>query len=267
MSHIQVNDLTIYYEISGDGSPLVLLPGLLGTIESNWRRFIPALAEYYHIVAVDLRGHGRTDNPAPPGKSGTGELHIGQLADDLGGLLDALDLERVSILGYSLGGAVGLLAGLKRPGRIRALVMHATKFFWNEASISAMAADLNPDTIMEKNPRYARLLQKEHAAVYGHEYWQALLSTAGLFVRTMPEQGPTVEQAAKADFPVLVSVGDRDQLIPADEAILLFRSLPKGELLVLPATGHPLQHVRIAPFLAALTDFLERAFKLETDGH
>ena len=266
MSTILVNDLTIYYEISGDGSPLVLLPGMLGTIESHWRRFIPTLAKYYCTIAVDLRGHGRTGNPAPSGKAEMGELHIGQLADDLNGLLDTLGFERASVLGYSLGGSVGLLAGLKRPGCIRALVMHATKFFWDEASISAMVADLNPDTVLEKTPRFALALQKGHAAIYGHDYWRVLLSTAARFIKTMPEQGPTIEQAVEADFPILVSVGDSDQLVLLDEAIRLVRALPKGELLVLPATRHPFQSVRLDPFLPVLLDFLERACKPETEG-
>ena len=264
MPDIQINDLTIHYESTGDGSPLVLLPGLLGTIESNWRRFVPALAKYYHIVAVDLRGHGRTDNPAPSGKAGTGELHIDQLADDLNSLLDTLDIETASVIGYSLGGSVGLIAGLKRPGRIRALVMHATKFFWDDTSVSAMVADLNPNILVEKTPRYAQFLQKSHATIYGDKYWQVLLNTAIRFIKTMPEQGPSIEQAAQADFPILVSVGDRDQLIPLDEAIRLVRALPKGELLVLPATPHPFQHVRLESFLPVLLDFLERAIKPET---
>jgi pimeloyl-ACP methyl ester carboxylesterase len=259
MSTIRVNDLTIYYEISGDGSPLVLLPGLLGTIESNWRRFIPALEKHYRVLAVDLRGHGRTDNQALYGTRRTGELNIGQMVDDFNGLLDALCCDNVSVLGYSLGGAIGLLAGLNRPGRIMALIMHATKFFWDEASVSAMVNDLDPETILKKSPRYAQALQKDHAAVYGRRYWRVLLRTAARFIKSMPEQGPTIEQAAQADFPILVSLGDHDQLIPLEEAILLVRSLPKGEMLVLPATRHPFQYVRLESFLPVVLDFLERA--------
>jgi pimeloyl-ACP methyl ester carboxylesterase len=150
VSEIRVNDIKIYYEINGTGSLLVLLPGMLGTIESDWRRFIPALAKHYCTIAIDLRGHGRTDNPAPLGKVGTGKLQIGQMADDLNGVLDELGFEKASVLGYSLGGCIGLLAGLKRQGRIKALVMHAVKFFWNEDSISTMVASLNPTTILEK---------------------------------------------------------------------------------------------------------------------
>jgi pimeloyl-ACP methyl ester carboxylesterase len=260
---IKVNVIKIYYEISGKGSPLVLLPGMLGTIESNWRRFIPTLAKHYCTIAIDLRGHGRTDNPASSGKSGTGKLRIAKMADDLNGFLDELGFNKTSVLGYSLGGCIGLLAGLKRPGRIKALVMHAVKFFWNESSISTMVASLNPITILEKTPRYAQELKENHAAIYGPEYWQKLLGTAADLIKTMPKQGPTIEQVAGANFPILVSVGDHDQLVSLEEAIRLVRVLAKGELVVLPATPHPLQRVRVDSFLPILLDFLERSDKLE----
>ena len=100
MSNIQVNDLTIYYEVSGNGSPLLLLPGMLGTIETNWRRFIPALAKHYRTIAIDLRGHGRTNTPDPSGKAGTGKLNIGQMADDLNGVLDKLGFEKASVIEF-----------------------------------------------------------------------------------------------------------------------------------------------------------------------
>jgi pimeloyl-ACP methyl ester carboxylesterase len=263
VSEIRVNDLKIYHEISGTGSALVLLPGMLGTIESNWRGFIPALAKYYCTIAIDLRGHGRTDNPAPSGKAGTGKLRIGQMADDLNGVLDELGFEKASVLGYSLGGCIGLVAGLKRPGRIKALVMHAVKFFWNEASISSMVASLDPTTILEKTPKYAQELKENHAAIYGPGYWRTLLSTAAELIKTMPEQGPTIEQASGANFPVLVAVGDHDQLVSLEEAIRLVRVLPKGELAVLPATPHPWQRVRVDTFLPIILDFLERSDKQE----
>ena len=265
MSNIQVNDLNVYYEISGEGPPLILLPGLLGTIESDWRRFIPPLAQSYCTIAVDLRGHGRTNNPALSGEASAGELCIGKMADDFNGLLDKLGFENASIVGYSLGGCLGLLAGLKRPGRIKSLVMHGTKFFWDEASVSAMVASLDPNVILEKTPHYARALQQNHAAIYGNNYWQEILSIAARFVRTMPEQAPTLKQAAEANFPILVSVGDHDKLVTLEEAIRLFRSLPKGELLVLPATRHPFQSVQIDSFLPVILHFLERALKPETE--
>lgn len=262
MSIIQVSDLQVYHEISGDGLPLVLLPGLMGTVESDWRRFIPFLSKHYCTIAVDLRGHGHTNNPAPAGKAGWGELDINQMADDLIGLLDKLRLEKASVLGYSLGGCLGLIAGLKQPGRIQALVMHATKFFWDEASVSAMMTSLNAGNILAKNPRSAQSLQQNHTAVYGNNYWQDLVGIAARFVQTMPTRAPTLSQAAVANFPILVSAGDHDHLVTHEEAIRLFRALPHGELLILPATRHPFQSVPMDSFVPVVLNFLQRALNL-----
>jgi pimeloyl-ACP methyl ester carboxylesterase len=217
------------------------------------------MSERYRTIAVDLRGHGRTDNPSSSGKPGSAEMHIGQMADDLTGLLDALGYESSPVVGYSLGGCVALLAGLKQPGRIQSLVMHATKFFWDEKSINTMLANLDPEAAMKRSPRYTESLRKNHAAVYGDDYWQTLLRTASAFIKTMPEEAPNIKQAAAAAFPVLVSVGDHDQLIPIEEAAALYRALPKGELMVLPATRHPFQTVRLDSFVPAVYDFLGRA--------
>jgi pimeloyl-ACP methyl ester carboxylesterase len=264
MSNIQINDINIYFEINGEGPPLVLLPGLLGTIESDWRRFIPTLAKCYKTVAVDLRGHGRTNNPDPSGKAGAGELDILRMADDLNSLIDKLGFEKAPVLGYSLGGCIGLTAGLKQPGHISALVMHGTKFFWDEASLSSMAASFDPETILKKSPRYAQSLQQNHSALYGNDYWKDLLKISVPFLRTMPEKAPNLKQASQADFPVMVSVGDRDQLITLEEAVRLFRSLPKGELLVLPSARHQLNSVQLEAFIPVVLNFFERALNPKT---
>jgi pimeloyl-ACP methyl ester carboxylesterase len=257
MATIQVNGLTIYYESSGAGHPLVLLPGLLGTLESDWLRFIPQLNGRFQVIAADLRGHGKTDNPRENSRKEPGELSLDLMAGDLIGLLDKLGLENASVLGYSLGGCVGLLAGIKYPGRIRALVMHATKFFWDAASISNMVADMQPEIILQKSPRYANNLQMIHRAIYGDNYWQTLLRAAARFVPAMPETAPNLDMAAGVEFPVLVSVGSHDKLVGLEEAVRLYRAFPKGELLVIPGVRHSIQRVAPATFIPVVDEFLK----------
>jgi pimeloyl-ACP methyl ester carboxylesterase len=261
MSTIKVNDLTVNYEISGEGTPLLLLPGLLGSIESDWRRFIPLLSRDYLTVAVDLRGHGLTDNPARPGQNGTGRLEMAQLIDDLNGLLDVLGYEKVAILGYSLGGCLGLLAGLQQPGRVKALIMHATKFFWDGDAVESMAAGLNPAELESRYPCQAQNLQFYHCRVYGQDYWKTLMQTAAEFVRTMPQTAPAIEQAAQADFPILISVGSRDTLVTVPEALRLYQALPHSELLVLPFARHPINSINLDTFLPVIQQFLNRVEK------
>ena len=247
MPYFRLNDLDVHYVEHGKGQPLVLLHGLLGSIESELRRFIPLLSEHYRVIAVDLRGHGQTGN--------SGKLSNALFRDDLIGLFDALRMESSLVFGYSLGGYVGLMAGLKRKGSIRALVMHATKMFWDKSSIEAVISRFDPQTILAKVPRYAELLQHVH----GQDRWQILLSEAAAYMQTEAPLVSPLEEAICADFPVLVSVGDRDELVPIDEAARFCHGLPKGELLVMPSTRHAFDSVHEKIFVPAMLDFFKRA--------
>ena len=88
----------INYEVHGDPThelPLLLLPGLLGAIETQWRPFLPALTPYYQVIMVDLRGHGRSENRSH-------DLRPEQMVSDLGELLDHLGLNRVHVAGFRI---------------------------------------------------------------------------------------------------------------------------------------------------------------------
>src|SRR5262245_36315157 len=99
---VPVNGLDLYYEAHGSGEPLVLLHGAMGTIESCFANLIPLVAPSRTVVAAELQGHGHTADVADR------PLSHGQLADDVAGLIRALDLAPVDVVGYSLGGAVAL---------------------------------------------------------------------------------------------------------------------------------------------------------------
>lgn len=118
MPAIKVNDIQMYYEIHGEGKPLVLIGGLasdLSEIESisHW------LAQKYRVVVFDNRGAGRTDKPDIP-------YSIEMMTADMEELLDALAIERASILGISMGGRIALEYALRHPERVEKLVLVST---------------------------------------------------------------------------------------------------------------------------------------------
>ncbi len=223
---------------------LLLLPGLLGAISSQWRPFLKPLSEQYRITVVDLRGHGRSQNNAST-------LNITQMVDDLTGLLDHLRIERLHIAGYSLGGYLGLLLAMNQPRRIATLLIHATKFYWTPDAAAKMQQQLDPDVMAQKVPTYADQLVKEH----GGRQWRVLVRQAAELTASLVENGISERQLQNAQLPVLVSVGDRDELVLLPEAYRLSRALPHGELLVLPNTRHPLQTVRLVPLLPMMQVF------------
>ena len=218
--------------------------GLLGAISSQWRPFLKPLSESYRLLVVDLRGHGRSQNNAP-------NLDINQMLDDLTGLLDQLNVERLHIAGYSLGGYLGLMLALNQPRRVATLLMHATKFYWTADSAAQMRQPLDPDVMAQKVPTYADQLVQEH----GGRQWRVLVRQAAELTTGLVDGGLSERQLNNARLPVLVSVGDRDELVPLPEAFRLSRALPQGELLVLPNTRHPLQTVRLVPLLPMMQSF------------
>jgi pimeloyl-ACP methyl ester carboxylesterase len=241
------DDSLIYYEEHGrvDGQEsLLLLPGLLGSIGAQWRNFLDPLGRRYHIILTDLRGHGRSENR---------DLHLlpEQMVEDLIGLLEHLAIDSVHVAGYNLGGYLGLMLLLYRPRLVKTLLMHATKFYWTEEVAESMRQQLNPDHIVERAPSFADRLSTQHGA----NRWRPLVRQAADLAGYLA-QNPLSEAAARrVQSPVLVCTGDRDELVPVQEAYRLSRALQHGSLLVLPGVQHPFRSLSLAPMLSVMEAF------------
>jgi len=249
MALIRSRDAAIHYEEFGTGEAVILLPGLLGSIESHWRRFIPEFSKSFHTLAVDLRGHGKSDNPS-------GQFTLALLVEDLQALIDTLQLEQVAICGYSLGGYIGLAYGLRHPGKVRSLVMHGTKFYWTEEAVQAALRGLDPEAILSKVPAFGEMLQKDHEPGSGPDGWRSLLAAASVFIRNMPRDAITESTLSLVDFPVLVSVCGNDEMIGTTEARRLAQALPLSRLHILEQCKHQMQSVPKATFVAEATHFI-----------
>jgi pimeloyl-ACP methyl ester carboxylesterase len=197
----------------------------------------------YQVLLPDLRGHGRSENEAH-------ELRAVRMVQDLVGLLDHLAIETLHVAGYDLGGYLGLMLHLQQPRRVKTLLMHATKFYWNAEAVHRMRRQLDPDLMVEKVPAYADQLVKEHGS-----RWRQLVRQAGDLVALLAQEGVTEGMARRAQLPVLVSVGDRDELVNIVEAARLARLLPDGNLLVLPGVRHPFSSLPLIPLLPMMRQF------------
>lgn len=108
--------IELHHQIQGEGPPLVLLHGAFMTIETNWAGSLAELAKSNRVIAVELRGHGRTADR-------DGALSHETMADDVARLLDKLGVGKASVLGYSMGGNVALQMALRHPDRVERLVV------------------------------------------------------------------------------------------------------------------------------------------------
>ena len=110
----------MYYEIHGEGEPLILLHGGVGAIEM-FAEVLPLLAEGRRVIAVDLQAHGRTGDIDRL-------MTFEAMADDVAALIEHLELGAADVMGYSLGGGVALRTAIQQPEVVRKLVLVSTPF-------------------------------------------------------------------------------------------------------------------------------------------
>lgn len=145
-----VNSLKLYYEMHGQGEPLILLHGGLGAGEM-FSGIMPALSSIRRVITVDLQAHGRTADINRP-------LRLEAMADDIAGLMKHLGIEKADIMGYSLGGGVALRTAIQHPDVIRRLVAVSAAFKrdgWYP-EIQAQMAQMGPAAVepMKQTPMY-----------------------------------------------------------------------------------------------------------------
>jgi pimeloyl-ACP methyl ester carboxylesterase len=118
MAYAQVGDIKLFYEVHGEGSPVVLIPGL-GADTRLFFNVVPLLAVRHKVIVLDPRGGGQSDKP-------TGDYSIEQMADDVAGLFGALELAHADVVGYSMGGKIALQLAADHPELVDHLVLGAT---------------------------------------------------------------------------------------------------------------------------------------------
>jgi pimeloyl-ACP methyl ester carboxylesterase len=119
--YAQVNGLKMYYEIHGNGDPVVLLHGSFMTITNNWTQWIGELAKTRKVIAVEMQGHGRTADIDR-------EFSYENLADDVAALLDHLKTPSADLIGYSMGGGVAMQCAIRHPEKVRKVVSISARF-------------------------------------------------------------------------------------------------------------------------------------------
>jgi pimeloyl-ACP methyl ester carboxylesterase len=144
-----VNGLKMYYEIHGNGEPVVLLHGAFMAISGDWNDWINELAKTRRVIAVEMQGHGRTADIKR-------EMSFENLSDDVAGLLDHLKIGRADIVGYSLGGGVAMQIAIRHPEKVRKVVSISAVFRrdgWVKEGVDALAS-LTPE-IFKDSPMEA----------------------------------------------------------------------------------------------------------------
>src|SRR3954451_24873621 len=117
MPQVEVDGLTVNYDVQGDGQPLLLIP-YTGPDHACYAFQLPAYTEHFTCIAIDLPGSGESDKPAGP-------YSTDGYADQVAAFLGAIGVEQAHVAGMSLGAAVGMHLAARHPGRVRSLSLHS----------------------------------------------------------------------------------------------------------------------------------------------
>jgi pimeloyl-ACP methyl ester carboxylesterase len=234
-----VNDIEMYYEIRGEGEPLLLLHGG-GGVGANWELVFKEPPKGYQLVIPDLRGHGRSTNPSMG-------FTFRQLALDVFALLDHLGIERFRAVGLSLGAKTLLHVATQQPNRVEAMVLVSATPYFPEQARSIMR-EVTPENRTEAEWEQLRQWHQ-----HGDEQIRAIWRQVNAFKDSYDDMNFTPPYLSTITARTLIVHGDRDPLYPASLAMEMYAAIPRAYLWIIPNGGH-------GPILGKMTgQFVETA--------
>lgn len=254
---VMINGMQTYYEVSGQGDPLVVLHGAYMNIPSMGA-IVPKLAKTHKVYALEFQGHGRTTDIERP-------ITYPNLADDVAAFVDAVGLKKVDVFGYSVGAIVGLQLAIRHPAKLNRLVAASVAYDlrgWQpefKAAIPQMTVQMMLDTPFAKD--YGKLAANP----------DGFPELARKLIALEKEPMAWENDVKTIKLPVLVITSDYD-VATLEHSVALFRllggtgmgdmgkPLPTARLAVMPGTSHTaiitqpdLLHALIEPFLKGET--------------
>lgn len=218
---VLVGQVRLAYRVSGDpGAPPMLLLHALGDNAGYWETVGAALAEAFRVYTPDLRGHGSSDWP--------GSYSFELMRDDILGFLDALGLDRITLIGHSMGGTVAYLIAEEQPERVERLILEDTP------------PPLPRDRAIPERPEGPLPFD-----------WPVVPAIAGQLNDPDPAWW---DRLTEITAPTLIVGGGPASHIPQDKLADAAGRIPDCRLMTIPA-GHHVHTARPAEFIAAVLDF------------
>ncbi len=219
----EVNGLKMYYEIYGQGEPLVLIHGGGSTIQTTFEKAIPLFAKNRKVIAVELQAHGRTTDR-------NADLTFEQDADDIATLLKNLNIDKADFLGFSNGGTTVLQIAIRHPEIVDKIVLGSAlakrngvpEAFWNfmkQARLENMPEQLKT--------AYTQVAPDKRGLQVMHDRDAKRMVN----FKDIPD-----EQIRSIKAPALIIIGDKDVITP-EHAIELHKQIANSELAIIPG-GH-----------------------------
>jgi len=250
-----VNGIKVYYEVYGEGRPIILLHGAFYTIDMNWGQLIPELSKNRKVIAIEMQGHGHT-------AFSDRQLSITTLASDVKGLMDYLKIDSADVAGYSMGGSVAYQFAVKNPKRLRKLVIISSTYKssgWLPV-INIGFKNFKPE-FFDNTPMKAAY----DAVAPDKTKWRKFIEQMIAFAEVPFNVGDS--NISKIAAPVLIISGDNDGLdkIELSKTYQLLGGgvsadlapMPKSHLAIVPSQGHVSLMMQTQTILGYLDDFLK----------
>jgi len=250
-----VNGIKVYYEVYGEGKPLVLLHGAFMTIEGNWGQLIPELSKTRKVIAIEMQGHGHT-------QYSDRKLDLTTMASDVDGVMNYLKVDSADVVGYSMGGSVAYQLTIKNPKRVKKLVIISSTYKstgWAPQVASAfknMKAEMFADSPLKT---------AYDAVAPDKTKWTKFMDQMLGFLATSFDMGDS--NIAKITSPVLIISGDNDGLDKVELAKTYqllgggvaadMQPMPKSHLAIVPSQSHVGLMMQTNTILGYLGDFLK----------
>ena len=249
-----VNGLKMYYEIEGEGDPLVHIPAAFGYAGLKSFR---ALTQSHSVITMDLQGHGRTaDIPDRP-------LTIAQYAKDVVGLLKHLGVAKADFFGESYGGVAAIVIAVRYPELVGRLATYGATFGPPQVAHNPeMTRYEVPPTAYSSVFEFQRESYRKVAP--DPDYWPRIWEK----VATLLWEGFSNEELGSIKAPLLIALGDRD-FVRLEHAVETLRLIPNAELAVVPDAGHfalMSEHERVIPIIKQFLEKPERRIPVATAG-
>ena len=236
-----VNDIQMYYEVynAGGGDPVLLLHGGLGST-LNWGNQVPELMKTHKVVAVDSRGHGRSTRSAQP-------FGYALMAADVLAIMDHLKLDKVSVIGWSDGGIIGLILAMDHPERLNGLFAFGANYSVAGVNPAVETNAVFGQAIGMAAENYAKL-----SPTPGE--FDAFLTQISAMWFSQPDFKP--EQLGAIKVPVTIADGQYEEAILPEHTVEMAKLIPGAKLLIIPNVSHMAMWQDPAAFSAAVEAFL-----------
>jgi pimeloyl-ACP methyl ester carboxylesterase len=222
IGYAPVNGIKMYYEIHGEGTPLVLVHGGGSTIQTSFGRILPILAQHYKVIAVELQAHGHTNDRDAPES-------FQQDADDVAALLKHLKINKAHILGFSNGGQTSMQLAINHSEIVNKLVI-ISAFYKRDGAITGFF-DSMPNATLDNMPAPLKA-----AYLHVNNDKEGLIK---MFTkdrdRMVNFKGWSDEELKSIQAPAFIIAGDHDVVTP-EHAMKMSQLIPNAQLMILPGT-------------------------------